>query len=119
MDGCSPRQCLNWWTDFIYIRYSKVSGEYEYGTSSVVWYSKVHNVSETGPVSEEHCLLGYDVVQSVESQPAFRKNLSPPYSGWKNKRKKNQRARRRHTPVSSSAYSSILNMEAMFLRNVG
>jgi hypothetical protein len=33
---------------------------------------------------EEFCLLGYNAVQSVESQPTFRTNMSPPCSGSKN-----------------------------------
>jgi hypothetical protein len=28
-----------------------------------------------------YCLLGYNAVQSVESQPTFRSNISPPSSG--------------------------------------
>jgi hypothetical protein len=27
------------------------------------------------------CLLGYNAVQSIESQPTFRRNMSPPSSG--------------------------------------
>jgi hypothetical protein len=30
---------------------------------------------------EEFCLLGHNAVQSVEREPAFRKNISPPSSG--------------------------------------
>jgi hypothetical protein len=32
-------------------------------------------------MSEEYYLLGYNAVQSVESQPTFRRNISPPFSG--------------------------------------
>jgi hypothetical protein len=32
----------------------------------------------------EEYLLGYNAVWSVESQPTFRSNISPPYSGSKN-----------------------------------
>jgi hypothetical protein len=35
---------------------------------------------------EESYILGYNAMESVESQPTFRKNMSPPYSGSKNKR---------------------------------
>jgi hypothetical protein len=31
------------------------------------------------------CLLDYNGVQSVESEPTFRRNISPPSSGVKNK----------------------------------
>jgi hypothetical protein len=34
---------------------------------------------------EEYYLLGYSAVYSVESQPMFRRNISPPSSGYKNK----------------------------------
>jgi hypothetical protein len=34
---------------------------------------------------DEYYLLGYNAVQSVESQPTFRRNLLPPSSGSKNK----------------------------------
>jgi hypothetical protein len=63
-------------------------------------------------------LLEYDALRSVESQPGFYKNISPPSSGSKNWRRKIQRASRRHTLVSSSDYSSILKIETKFLRNV-
>jgi hypothetical protein len=32
---------------------------------------------------EEACLLRYNAIQSVESQPTFRRNTSPPYSRLK------------------------------------
>jgi hypothetical protein len=34
---------------------------------------------------EEFCLLGYNAMQSVESQLTFRRNMLPPSSGLKNK----------------------------------
>jgi hypothetical protein len=34
---------------------------------------------------EEFCLLGYNAVYSVESQPTFQRNISPPFSRSKNK----------------------------------
>jgi hypothetical protein len=34
---------------------------------------------------EEYCLLGYNAMYSVESQLTFRRNISPPSSGSKNK----------------------------------
>jgi hypothetical protein len=36
-------------------------------------------------VYEEYYLLGYNAVQSVESQPTFRRNISPPSSGSTNR----------------------------------
>jgi hypothetical protein len=33
---------------------------------------------------EEFCLLRNNAVQTVESQPIFRRNMSPPFSGSKN-----------------------------------
>jgi hypothetical protein len=44
-------------------------------------------------------VIAYNAVQSVGSQPTFRRNISPPSSRCKN------------TPVSSSAYSSSLKEE--------
>jgi hypothetical protein len=37
---------------------------------------------------EEYYLLGYNAVYSVERQPTFRRNISPPSSGSKNKPRK-------------------------------
>jgi hypothetical protein len=34
---------------------------------------------------EEFCLPGYNAMQSVESEPKFRRNMSPPSSWSKNK----------------------------------
>jgi hypothetical protein len=39
----------------------------------------------TSKMSEEHHLVGYNAVWPVESQPTFRRNLSPLSSGSKNK----------------------------------
>jgi hypothetical protein len=39
--------------------------------------------------NEEFYHLGNNAVKSVESQPAFRRNMSPPSSGSKNKPSKN------------------------------
>jgi hypothetical protein len=36
-------------------------------------------------IPEELYLLRYNAVQSIESQPTFRRNISPPSSGSKNK----------------------------------
>jgi hypothetical protein len=35
-------------------------------------------------IHKEFCLLGYNALKSVESQPTFRRNISPPSSGPKN-----------------------------------
>jgi hypothetical protein len=32
---------------------------------------------------DEFCLLGYNAVYSGESQPTYRRYISPPYSRWK------------------------------------
>jgi hypothetical protein len=37
---------------------------------------------ERSTALNEFCLLGYNTVQSVGSQPTFRRNLAPPSSGW-------------------------------------
>jgi hypothetical protein len=60
----------------------------------------------------------------VESQPMFRKTISPPTSGSKNTpKKKRQEAGNRQSEgskvVPCLVYSSTLKVEAMFLRNVG
>jgi hypothetical protein len=56
-------------------------------------------------------------VYSVESQPTFRRNISPPSSGSKNKPSKNPEPELclplAFTLVSFSAYFSILKMEAI------
>jgi hypothetical protein len=36
-------------------------------------------------IIEELCLLGYNALQSGKSQPTFRRNMSPSYSGLKSK----------------------------------
>jgi hypothetical protein len=64
---------------------------------------------------EEYYLLGYKAVQSVESQPKFRKTISPPVFGSKNKASEKPAWKQ----VASSAHSSTLKMEAKFFRNVG
>jgi hypothetical protein len=54
-------------------------------------------------------------VQSVESQPTFRRNISPPSSGSKNKpsMKMGDKQSSNFTLVSCLAYSSTLKMEAV------
>jgi hypothetical protein len=43
------------------------------------------NCMKTQRKNEEYYLLGYNAVQSVKCQPTFRRNISPPSSGSKNK----------------------------------
>jgi hypothetical protein len=54
---------------------------------------------------EEYYLLGYNAVYTVESQPTFRRNISPLSSGLC--------LPPAFTLVSWSAYSSTLNLEAI------
>jgi hypothetical protein len=37
------------------------------------------------PIPEEYYFLGYNAVSSIESQPTFQRDISPPSSGSKNK----------------------------------
>jgi hypothetical protein len=50
-------------------------------TTTKVDYS-LYNISSS---LEEYHLLGYNAMWSVESQPTFRRNISPPSSGSRNK----------------------------------
>jgi hypothetical protein len=59
----------------------------------------------------EYHLLGYNAVYSVESQPTFRWNISPPSS--ETTVKAELCLSPAFTLVSCSAYSSILKMEAI------
>jgi hypothetical protein len=43
----------------------------------------LHCTTSSGRV--HFCLLGYNTVQSVESQPTFQRNIAPSASGSKNK----------------------------------
>jgi hypothetical protein len=61
---------------------------------------------------EEYHLLGYNAVQSVESQPTFRRNILPPFSGSKNKQAE-LCLPPAYTLVSCSAYFSTMKMEAI------
>jgi hypothetical protein len=81
--------------------------------------------------SEEYCLLGYNAVQSVESHPTFRRNISPPSSGSKNKLSKKpawkQAASTARVLLATSFHAGFLlglffdpeDGGDMFLRNVG
>jgi hypothetical protein len=51
-------------------------------TGSLVRFCRIWNYHSGG--YEEFYLLGYKAVYSVERQPLFRRNMSPPYSGSKN-----------------------------------
>jgi hypothetical protein len=71
--------------------------------------------------NEEFCLLGYDAVSSVESQSTFRRNMSPPSSGSKNKLSKKpaetsldfQRTIRRYIPEDRTLrHSKYYNISA-------
>jgi hypothetical protein len=66
--------------------------------------------------NEEHCLLGYNIVQSVESQLTFRMKMWPPFSVSKYNPSKYQGGKQppAFTLVSCSSYSSTLKMEAIF-----
>jgi hypothetical protein len=64
---------------------------------------------------EDYYILGYNAVQSVGSQPTFRKNISPPSPGSKYKPSKKPALLATYFMlVSSLAYSSSLRMEATF-----
>jgi hypothetical protein len=59
---------------------------------------------------EEYHLLGYNALKSVESQPAFRRNISPPSSGLKNKRTRNQRESTcRYVPLKPRLTFNVLH----------
>jgi hypothetical protein len=60
---------------------------------------------------EESYLLGYNAMYRTESQPTFRRNMSPPSSGSKNKPSKNLLATF-FMLVTFLTSSSTLNMEA-------
>jgi hypothetical protein len=63
------------------------------------------------------CLLGYDAVLSVESQPTFRRNISHPSSGLKVNQARNQNEAWLFAACfllgSWLAYSSTLKMDAV------
>jgi hypothetical protein len=44
-------------------------------------YSGWSTWTDCNILNQDYCLLGYNAVQSVESQPAFWRNMSPPSSG--------------------------------------
>jgi hypothetical protein len=54
----------------------------------------------------KNSLLGYNVMEFVESQPTYWRNTSPPFSGLKSKPSKQAASK-----VSCLAYSSTLKME--------
>jgi hypothetical protein len=60
---------------------------------------KLHNHSESNYIKSSTCLLRYNVVHSVESQPTFRRNMSLCLPST-------------FTLVSCLAYSSTLKVEA-------
>jgi hypothetical protein len=51
-----------------------------------MWILLQIHITHTGEEQRKNfCLLGYNAMQSVESQQTFRRNMSPPSSGSKNK----------------------------------
>jgi hypothetical protein len=63
-------------------------GPHEFkGLKFVLWYW-IMQLTLANYWFEEYCLLGYNAVQSVESQQTFRRNVSPPSSGSKDKASK-------------------------------
>jgi hypothetical protein len=63
---------------------------------------------------EEFYLLGYNAVYTVEYQPTFRKNMSPPSSGSKNRPRTCF-----HAGFLLSLFFDPRDGGEMFLRNVG
>jgi hypothetical protein len=61
---------------------------------------------------KDYYLLGYNAVLSFESQPTFRRNTLPPYSGWNKQSKTLAWKQVTSRLVSCPAYST-LKMEAM------
>jgi hypothetical protein len=74
---------------------------------------------------EEFYFLGCNTVYSVENQPTFRRNMSPPPSGPKNKR--NKLSMKQVASRLSMLYAAVLlglffgpeGGGDMFLQNVG
>jgi hypothetical protein len=74
---------------------------------------------------EEFCLLGYITLQSVDSLPAFRQNISPLFSGSNNNPSRKQLERGGQQSLWPPVFTLVgllLDHEdrgEIFLRNVG
>jgi hypothetical protein len=71
---------------------------------------------------EEFCLLGYNALQSGESQTTFLRNISPPYSRSKNrpskKRELKEAISRQHGIISQIRHIRIHRSESIKSRNL-
>jgi hypothetical protein len=84
-------------------------------TSNIILVCRIWGSHSYG--YEYYYLPGYSAFYSVESQPTFRRNISPPSSRWKNKPIKKQTAWKQvanffHAGFCSG-YSSTQKMEAI------
>jgi hypothetical protein len=93
----------------------------EFRTSNLSSDENVRCIFGNGMISEDrdhyekHYLLGSNAVESVENQPTFRRDLSPPSSGSKNKLSSKPELcfQPAFTLVSCSADSLTLKMKAI------
>jgi hypothetical protein len=59
------------------------------------------------------CVLGYNIVQYVESQPNFRRNLLPPSSGPKTKPRNQHKAGRNDVDICTYVRSEVSRVVTM------